>query len=165
MAGRGAHGKAQRERDDRPVGAQHGGGLQRAQQQQRAGRRGRGLLSGLRLRGGHGVGLRLRAEAAEQRHLPPHPRRGPGLRALHGGQGPAHPGRASAVPGAGEDGLPADAAAAEALRGAAAGAGGAAPPGRHARLPRGRDEAFAGQQQGAAHGGGAAQTTEVERGG
>ena len=28
---------------------------------------------------GHGVGLRLRAEAAEQRHLPPHPRRGPGL--------------------------------------------------------------------------------------
>ena len=34
-------------------------GLQRAQQQQRAGRRGRGLLSGLRLRGGHGVGLRL----------------------------------------------------------------------------------------------------------
>ena len=48
--GRGAHGQAQRERDDRPVGAQHGGGLQRAQQQQRAGRRGRGLLSGLRLR-------------------------------------------------------------------------------------------------------------------
>ena len=46
--GRGAHGQAQRERDDRPVGAQHGGGLQRAQQQQRAGRRGRGLLSGLR---------------------------------------------------------------------------------------------------------------------
>ena len=72
---RGAHGQAQRERDDRPVGAQHGGGLQRAQQQ----RRGRGLLSGLRLRGGHGVGLRLRAEAAEQRHLPPHPRRGAGL--------------------------------------------------------------------------------------
>ena len=68
-----------RERDDRPVGAQHGGGLQRAQQQQRAGRRGRGLLSGLRLRGGYGVGLRLRAEAAEQRHLPPHPRRGAGL--------------------------------------------------------------------------------------
>ena len=60
-------------RDDRPVGAQHGGGLQRAQQQQRAGRRGRGLLSGLRLRGGHGVGLRLRQEAAEQRHLPPDP--------------------------------------------------------------------------------------------
>ena len=59
-----------------------------------------------------------------------------GLRALHGGQGPAHPGRA-ALPGAGEDGLPADAAAAEALRGAAAGAGGAAPPGRHAGLPRG----------------------------
>ena len=27
----------------------------------------------------HGVGLRLRAEAAEQRHLPPHPRRGAGL--------------------------------------------------------------------------------------
>ena len=45
----------------------------------RAGRRGRGLLPGLRLRGGHGVGLRLRAEAAEQRHLPPHPRRGAGL--------------------------------------------------------------------------------------
>ena len=62
-------------------------------------------------------------------------------------------------------GLPADAAAAEALRGAAAGAGGAAPPGRHAGLPRGRDEAVAGQQQGAAHGGGAPQTTEVERGG
>ena len=41
--------------------------------------RGRGLLPGLRLRGGHGVGLRLRAEAAEQRHLPPHPRRGAGL--------------------------------------------------------------------------------------
>ena len=79
VARRGAHGQAQRERDDRPVGAQHGGGLQRAQQQQRAGRRGRGLLSGLRLRGGHGVGLRLRAEAAEQRHLPPHPRRGAGL--------------------------------------------------------------------------------------
>ena len=39
--GRGAHGQAQRERDDRPVGVQHGGGLQRAQ---RAGRRGRGLL-------------------------------------------------------------------------------------------------------------------------
>ena len=77
--GRGAHGQAQRERDDRPVGAQHGGGLQRAQQQQRAGRRGRGLLSSLRLRGGHGVGLRLRQEAAEQRHLPPHPRRGAGL--------------------------------------------------------------------------------------
>ena len=54
-------------------------GLQRAQQQQRAGRRGRGLLSGLRLRGGHGVGLRLRAEAAEQWHLLPHPRRGAGL--------------------------------------------------------------------------------------
>ena len=52
-----AHGQAQRERDDRPVGAQHGGGLQRAQQQQRAGRRGRGLLSSLRLRGGHGVRL------------------------------------------------------------------------------------------------------------
>ena len=34
VAGRGAHGQAQRERDDRPVGAQHGGGLQRAQQQQ-----------------------------------------------------------------------------------------------------------------------------------
>ena len=29
-----------------------------------------------------------------------------------GGQGPAHPGRAAALPGAGEDGLPADAAAA-----------------------------------------------------
>ena len=69
-----------------------------------------------------------------------------------------------ALPGAGEDGLPADAAAAEALRGAAAGAGGAAPPGRHAGLPRGRDEAVAGQP-GAAHGSGAAQTTEVERGG
>ena len=40
VRGRGAHGQAQRERDDRPVGAQHGGGLQRAQQQQRAGRRG-----------------------------------------------------------------------------------------------------------------------------
>ena len=39
----------------------------------------------------------------------------------------------------GEDGLPADAAAAEALRVAAVGAGGAAPPGRHAGLPRGRD--------------------------
>ena len=76
---RGAHGQAQRERDDRPAGAQHGGGVQRAQQQQRAGRRGRGLLSGLRLRGRHGVGLRLRQEAAEQRHLPPHPRRGPRL--------------------------------------------------------------------------------------
>ena len=37
-------------------------------------------------------------------------------------------------------------------------------PGRHAGLPRGRDEAVAGQP-GAAHGGGAAQTTEVERGG
>ena len=59
----------------------HGGGLQRAQQQQQAGRRGRGLLSGLRLRGGHGVGLRLRQEAAEQRHLPPHPRRGAGCTA------------------------------------------------------------------------------------
>ena len=68
------------------------------------------------------------------------------------------------LPGAGEDGLPADAAAAEALRGAAAGAGGAAPPGRHAGLPRGRDEAVAGQP-GAAHGGRAAQTTEVERSG
>ena len=43
----------------RPVGAQRGGGLQRAQQQQQAGRRGRGLFSGLRLRGGHGVGLHL----------------------------------------------------------------------------------------------------------
>ena len=71
VRGQGAHGQAQHERDDRPVGAQHGGGLQRAQQQQRAGRRGRGLLSGLRLRGGHGVGLCLRQEAAEQRHLPP----------------------------------------------------------------------------------------------
>ena len=39
-----------------------------------------------------------------------------------------------------------------------------AEPGRHAGLPRGRDEAVAGQP-GAAHGGGAAQTTEVERGG
>ena len=47
------------------------------------------------------------------------------------------------LPGAGEDGLPADAAAAEALHGAAAGAGGAAPPGRRAGLPRGRDEAVA----------------------
>ena len=37
---------------------------------------------------------------------------------------PAHPGRAAALPGAGEDGLPADAAAAEALHGAAAGSGG-----------------------------------------
>ena len=134
------------------VGAQHGG----------AGRRGCGLLSGLRLREGHGVGLRLRQEAAEQRHLPPHPRRGAGLRALHGGQGPAHLGRAAAPPCAGEDGLPADAAAAEALRGAAAGVGGAAPPGRHAGLPRGKDEAVAGQP-GAAHGGGAAQTTEGGR--
>ena len=53
-------------------------------------------------------------------------------------------------------GLPADAAAAEALHRAAAGAGGAAPPGRHAGLPR-RDEAVAGQP-GAAHGGGAPQT-------
>ena len=140
--GRGAHGQAQRERDDRLVGAQHGGGLQRVQQQQ-AGRGGRGLLSGLRL-GGHGVGLRLRPEAAEQRHLPPHPRRGPGLRALHGGQGPAHPGRAAALPRAGEDGLPADAAAAEALLGAA---GGAAPPGRHAGLPGGRDEALLGSSK------------------
>ena len=40
-----------------------------------------------------------------------------------------------------------------------------APPGRHAGLPRRRDEAVAGQQPGAAHGGGAPQTTEVERGG
>ena len=100
---RGAHGQAQRERDDRPVGSSSS------------------ELDGLRLRGGHGVGLRLRQEAAER-------------------------------------------AAAEALCGAA-GAGGAAPPGRHAGLPRGRDEAVAGQQQGAAHGGGAPQTTEVERGG
>ena len=69
---------------------------------------------------------------------------------------------AAALPHAGEDGLPADAAAAEALHGAAAGAGGAAPPGRHAGLPRRRDEAVA-QQQGAAHGGGAPQTTEVEQ--
>ena len=68
--------------------------------------------------------------------------------------GPAHPGRAAALPCAGEDGLPADAAAAEALHGAAAGAGGAA-----TRTP------LLGQQQGAAHGGGAPQTTEVERGG
>ena len=74
------------------------------------------------------------------------------------------PGRAAALFGAGEDGLPADAAAAEALRGASAGAGGAVPPGRHAGLPRGRDEAVAGQP-GAARGGGAPQTTEVERGG
>ena len=43
-----------------------------------------------------------------------------------------------------EDGLPADVAA-EALHGAAARAGGAAPPGRHG-LPRGREEAVAGQQ-------------------
>ena len=63
-----------------------------------------------------------------------------------GGQGPAHPGRAAALPRAGEDGLPADAAAAEAPHGAAAGAGGAAPPGRHAGLPRGRDEAVAEQR-------------------
>ena len=63
------------------------------------------------------------------------------------------------------DCMPADAAAAEALHGAAAGVGGAAPPGRHAGLPRRRDEAVAGQQPGAAHGGGAPQTTEVERGG
>ena len=61
------------------VNAMIGLWARRAQQQQRAGRRGRGLLSGLRLRGGHGVGLCLRAEAAEQRHLPPHPRRGAGL--------------------------------------------------------------------------------------
>ena len=40
----------------------------------------------------------------------------------------------------------------------------AAPPGRHAGLPRGRAEAVA-EQLGAAHGGGAPQTTEVERGG
>ena len=33
------------------------------------------------------------------------------------------------------------------------------------RTARGRDEAVAGQQQGAAHGGGAPQSTEVERGG
>ena len=99
--------------------------------------RGRGLLSGLRLRGGHGVGLRCWALSTAW-----WPR-----------------------PGASwtEDGLPADAAAAEALCGAPAGAGGAAPPGRHAGLPRGRDEAVAGQP-GAAHGGGAPQTTEVERG-
>ena len=78
---------------------------------------------------------------------------------------PAHPGRAAALPCAGEDGLPADAAAAEALHGAAAGVGGAAPPGRRAGLPRRRDEAVAGQRPGAAHGGGAPQTTEVEQGG
>ena len=41
----------------------------------------------------------------------------------------------------------------------------ALPPGRHAGLPRRRDEAVAGQQPGAAHRGGAPQTTEVERGG
>ena len=52
-----------------------------------------------------------------------------------------------APPHAGEDGLPADAAAGEALLGAAAGAQGAAPPGRRAGL----DEAPAGQQQGAPH--------------
>ena len=60
VAGRGAHGQAQRERDDRPVGAQDGAGADFSQ-------------------GGHGVGLRLRQEAAEQRRLPSHPRRGPGL--------------------------------------------------------------------------------------
>ena len=88
------------------------------------------------------MGLRLRQEAAEQRHL---------RRILD-----APPRYLAQVK---------TDAAAEALRGAAAGAGGAAPPGRHAGLPRGRDEAVAGQQPGAAHGGGAAQTTEVERGG
>ena len=134
----------------------------RAQQQQRAGRRGRGLLSGLRLRGGHGVGLRLR-----HRRLLSNGTYRPIHDAVLGFEHcmAAKARRILRLPGAGEDGLPADAAAAEALHGAAAGAGGAAPPGRHAGLPRRRDEAVAGQQPGAAHGGGAAQTTEVERGG
>ena len=53
--------------------------------------------------------------------LPSHPQRGPAQ---------PHPERAPALPYAGEDGLPAVAAAAEALLGAAAGARGAASPGR-----------------------------------
>ena len=141
--GRGAHGQAQRERDDRPVGAQRsssseldGAGADFSQAF--------AYVSNGTYRPIHDavLGFEHCMVAKARRILD-----------------------AAALPGAGEDGLPADAAAAEALHGAAAGAGGAAPPGRHAGLPRGRDEAVAGQQLGAAHGGGAAQTTEVERGG
>ena len=74
---RGAHGQAQRERDDRPVGAQHGGGLQRAAAA--ASWTARADFSQAFAYEGGMVGLRLRQEAAEQRHLSPHPRRGAGL--------------------------------------------------------------------------------------
>ena len=58
----------------------------------------------------------------------------------------------------GEDGLPANAAA-EVLFGAAAGAGGAAPPGRHAGLPRRRDEAVGRPVERPNNGGGTGWTT------
>ena len=44
--------------------------------------------------------------ARRQRNVSPHPRRRAGLRALHGGQGPAAAGGAPAVREAGQDGLP-----------------------------------------------------------
>ena len=54
--GREAHGQAQRKRDDRPVGAQHGGGRQRAQQQQNGADA--DFFQAFACEGGHGVGLR-----------------------------------------------------------------------------------------------------------
>ena len=153
--------ETQRERDDRPVGAQRGGGLQRAQQQQQAGRRGRGLLSGLRLRGGHGVGLRLRQRLLSNgTYRPIHD-------AVLGFEHcmVAKARRILDAPPRYLAQVKTDCLLTQRLpHGAAAGAGGAAPPGRHAGLPCGRDEAVA-QRPGATHGGGAAQTTEVERGG
>ena len=103
--GRGAHGQALGERDDRAMGAPRGRDLLRAQQQLPAGRPRRRLHAKLLLRGGQRLGLRVHTAPANQRNVLPHPRRRAGLRALHGGQGPAAAGGAPTVREAGQDGL------------------------------------------------------------
>ena len=71
------------------------------------------------------------------RNVSPHPRRRAGLRALHGGQGPAAAGGAPTVREAGQDGLPTAPAPAKEPAREPGGADQAAAPGRHTRLSGG----------------------------
>ena len=72
--GRGAHGQALGERDDRAMGAPRGRDLLRAQQQLPAGRPRRRLHAKLLLRGGQRLGLRVHTAPANQWNVSPHPR-------------------------------------------------------------------------------------------
>ena len=72
-----------------------------------------------------------------QLDVSPHPRRRAGLRALHGGQGPAAAGGAPTVREAGQDGLPTAPGAAKEPAREPGGADQAAAPGRHTRLSGG----------------------------